>query len=237
MRPACQYSDVAACPRHRTSHSPASTEDVEDMLPPQDRTRRLIWIRILHSPSDLGSVGKKLQQLYVQRTSHEDWDQHIRTVDDAWRRIRQVIEQLHLDYPAVRVYQDGLPQCAYEMKIIQELAASGSQNHQILLDLAQRGATIVGTECPELLLEEYALVNQSLSRLLSADADQPSPEHEEQKKSVLERRDRFIAQRVDETLKPGEVGLIFLGLLHSLEQFLPPDIKTRHEAWWTTTNA
>ena len=32
-------------------------------------------------------------------------------------------------------------------------------------------------------------------------------------KLVLEKRDRFIAGRVNETLKVGEVGLIFLGLL------------------------
>jgi hypothetical protein len=207
------------------------------MLPPQARTRRLTWIPILHSPSDLGSVGKTLRQLYVQRTSHEDWDQHIRTVDDAWARIRQAIDRLHLDYGTVRVYQDGLPQCGRELEIIRDLAASGSQNHQILLSLAERGASIVGTECPALLLEEYALVHQSLARLLSADTDRLTPEQEEQSQQVLEKRDRYIARRVDETLKPGEVGLIFLGLLHSLERFLPPDIELRHEAWWTATDA
>jgi hypothetical protein len=49
--------------------------------------------------------------------------------------------------------------------------------------------------------------------------------------------DRFIAGRVDETLKAGEVGLIFLGLLHRLERFLPPDIEMRCEAWWVSRNA
>ena len=200
-------------------------------------TRRLIWIPIIHSQSDLGSVGEPLRQLYVRRTSHEDWDRHIQTVDDAWERIRQAIERMDLDYGAVRVYQDGLPQCDHELDIVKDLAASGSQNHRILLDLAAKGATIVGTESPALLLEEYELVQQALARLATDEADALTGEHQELSKLGLERRDRFIAGRVNETLKAGEVGLIFLGLLHRLERFLPPDIEMRCEAWWVSRNA
>ena len=200
-------------------------------------TRRLIWIPIIHSQSDLGSVGEPLRQLYVRRTSHEDWDRHIQTVDDAWERIRQAIERMDLDYGAVRVYQDGLPQCDHELDIVKDLAASGSQNHRILLDLAAKGATIVGTESPALLLEEYELVQQALARLATDDADGLTGQHQELSKLGLEKRDRFIAGRVNETLKAGEVGLIFLGLLHALERFLPPDIEMTCEAWWVSRDA
>ena len=41
---------------------------------------------------------------------------------------------------------------------------------------------------------------------------------------LLERRDRAIAQRIDQTLAQGETGLVFLGLLHAIGRFLPPDI-------------
>lgn len=200
-------------------------------------TRRLIWIQIIHSLSDLGSVGDSFRQLYVQRTSHEEWDRHIRTLDDAWERIRRAIERMDLDYGAVRVYQDGLPQCGHEVEIITDLAASGSRNHQILLDLAARGATLVGTESPAFLLEEYDLVQQSLARLATGDTTGPTNEQENLSRLVLEKRDRFIAGRVDETLKGGEVGLIFLGLLHTLERFLPPDIEVTYEAWWASADA
>ena len=175
--------------------------------------------------------------MYVRRTSHEEWDRHIRTVDDAWERIRRAVEQLHLDHGVVRVYQDGLPQCGHEMDIVRELAAGGSQNHQILLDLAARGATIVGTESPALLLEEYESAQRSLTRLATDEVDGDAPEQQMRDKLVLEKRDRFIAGRVNETLKVGEVGLIFLGLLHALEPFLPPDIEMTREAWWAATEA
>ncbi len=202
----------------------------------QGQTRPLIWVPIIHTPSDLGSVGEAFQQLYVRRTSHEEWDRHIRTVDDAWERIRRAIEQMHLDHGVLRVYQDGLPQCGHELDIVKELAAAGSQNHQILLDLAARGATIIGTESPALLLEEYESVQRSLARLATDEADGDAPKQQIWNKLVLEKRDRFIAGRINETLKVGEVGLIFLGLLHALEPFLPPDIELTREAWWAATD-
>lgn len=207
------------------------------MSPRHKRVRRLIWIPIIHSPSDLGSVGELFRRLYVQRTSGKDWDQHIQTVDDAWERIRQAIEELHLDCGTVRVYQDGLPQCGHELEIVKDLAASGSRNHQILLDLVARGATPVGTESPTLLLEEYQLARRSLARLAEDDAGGLTEEHHAERELVLEKRDRFIAGRVNETLKVGEVGLVFLGLLHTLERFLPPDIEMVREDWWAAPGA
>ena len=34
-----------------------------------------------------------------------------------------------------------------------------------------------------------------------------------------------MAQRINDTLKDGETGILFLGMLHSLERYLNPDIK------------
>ncbi len=41
---------------------------------------------------------------------------------------------------------------------------------------------------------------------------------------LLERRDQFIAKQIDQTLAPGETGLIFLGMLHNLQGRLPADV-------------
>jgi signal transduction histidine kinase len=62
----------------------------------------------------------------------------------------------------VRLYQDGLPVCGREEEIVRDLAGSGSQNHQILLELIARGARLTGSESPSLLLEEYELARQLL---------------------------------------------------------------------------
>jgi hypothetical protein len=207
------------------------------MSPRDERARQLIWIPIVHSGPDLGSVADALRRWYVERASPEEWAQHIQTVDGAWEHVRQAIDRMHLDYTIVRLYQDGLPQCGHELDIVKDLAASGSQNHRILLDLVARGATLVGTEAPALLLEEYELVQRALARLATEDADDRAEHHQVLSQLVLEKRDRFIAGRVDETLQAGEVGLMFLGLLHALERFLPPDIQMSREAWWAATDA
>ena len=207
------------------------------MSHPEAPTRRLIWIPIIHSRPDLGSVAEALRRWYVQHTSPEEWTRHIQTVDGAWEHIQQAIDRLHLDYDRVRLYQDGLPQCGHELDIVKDLAASGSQNHGILLDLVARGATLVGTESPALLLEEYELVQRALTRLGAEDADERAEHHQALSQLVLETRDRFIAGRVDETLQAGEVGLLFLGLLHAPERFLPSDIELTRAAWWTAPEA
>jgi hypothetical protein len=194
--------------------------------------RSLTWIPIIHAGPDLGSVGDALRRAYVERTSPEDWDQHIRTVNDAWVRIRHVIDRMQLDYAVVRIYQDGLPQCDHELEIVQDLAALGSQNHQIVLDLVARGAALVGTESPALLLEEYELVRQSLLRLSKDESNHLAAEHRARSDRILEQRDRFIAGRINDTLRAGEQGLIFLGLLHALERFLPRDIRLVRQQWW-----
>jgi hypothetical protein len=45
------------------------------------------------------------------------------------------------------------------------------------------------------------------------------------KGSLLNRRDTFIAKRIDETLNPGEKGIIFIGASHKVKEKLPESIK------------
>ena len=102
-----------------------------------------------------------------------------------------------LDYPRVRIYQDGLPVCGKETDIVRELAGAGSTNHQLVLELAGRGAMLMGTEDPPLLLREYQLQRQHAG----AAGDEAA--------EVLAGRDRFIARRIEATLQDGETGLLF----------------------------
>jgi hypothetical protein len=46
--------------------------------------------------------------------------------------------------------------------------------------------------------------------------------------ALLQRRDQFIGQRIHETLKNGETGILFLGMLHQLEQYLAPNVKVTY---------
>ena len=91
--------------------------------------------------------------------------------------------------------------------------APGSANHQLLLDLTQRGASLVGTEDPQLLLREYQLQRQQLGAATPAgQAAVPSPRDAAE---LLAARDGFIAVRIAETLRDAEIGLLFLGAAHA----------------------
>jgi hypothetical protein len=196
-------------------------------------SRRLIWIPIVHSQTDLGSLGDCIRKLYVRRMGQHQWDRHIKTVDDAWTAIRKAIESMDLAFDSVKVYQDGLPNSGQELQIARDLAETGSQNHQIVLDLVKKGATLVGTESPELLTEEYNLVQQTLVRLTSGTRTGLTRRQRELSALLLNKRDRYIAARVNETLQPGETGLMFLGMLHAVHRYLPPDVQVTNKLYWS----
>ena len=108
------------------------------------------------------------------------------------------------------------------MEIVNELAQAGSRNHRIIAELAKEGATIMGTESGELLIEEYQRVKQLLAQ--SGAAAKAGPTVEEGA-ALIEKRDRFMAQRIARTLQPGEIGILFIGMLHAVERYLAKDIR------------
>ena len=119
-------------------------------------------VPILHAPSDMGSMGPALGAAYVERFGRRHWDQHLALLEGFWPAVGAALEQLGLDYPRVLLYQDGLPVCGRELEIVKAAAAQGSANYQLLADLAGRGATLLGTEDPRLLLEEYRQLQAAL---------------------------------------------------------------------------
>jgi hypothetical protein len=121
----------------------------------------------------------------------------------------------------VRVYQDGLPVCGHEREIVTELAAAGSRNHKLLLSLLARGAVLMGTESADLLVEEYQLASAALAAGRTPHA---KARRDRLHDTLLERRDRYIADRINGTLGAGETGILFMGMLHEVTRSLDPNI-------------
>jgi hypothetical protein len=169
-------------------------------------------------------MSELVRQLYVRRMGQAKWEQHVKDVHEFWTKVQEVIENLGLAWEHVRLYQDGLPNCGREVEIVNTMAKSGSFNHQLLLKLMERGAQIIGTESPELLIQEYELARQLLAQGVSVQNGK-SAECVERNRRILDMRDRYIAERIGRTLRQGETGLIFLGMLHSLKGRLRGDIR------------
>ena len=179
--------------------------------------RRLIWVPIIHTPEDMGKLRASVRDRHIGRAGHAGWEAHVRAVGDFWKTVRRQVEGLDVAPSKLRLYQDALPVCGFEEQIVRELAEKGGANHRLLADLMAKGAILTGTESPHLLVEEYELNRQNL-------AGTPKPDAAEKARTLLEARDQFIADRIAQTLRAGETGLIFLGMAHKLQGRLPEEI-------------
>lgn len=191
---------------------------------PEVMNRKLIYIPIIHTEADMGRLKGPVRRAALQKLGLRGLKNKANLIDKIWTEIEKTVEGLALSFEKVRLYQDGLPVCGNEPAIIADLAAK-SRNHRLLMRLMDKGAVIMGTESPELLLEEYALAK----KILSAGGTINTTKIEAHKKpvsdSLLKRRDQFIADRINDTLCPGETGILFLGMLHSLWHLLDRQIK------------
>lgn len=178
---------------------------------------RLIYIPVMHGSEEMGSAAPAYRAAFIARFGEAKWRQRCAELDAIWQAIEHAIARLLLCPRQTKLYQDSLPVCGKEMALTHDLAEQGSRNHQLLERLARQGATLVGTEAPALLLEEY--------RLLQSPERQP-----EQEAALLEKRDRFIAERIELTLRDDETGLLFIGALHRVARFLSPRIKAEYLA-------
>ncbi len=175
--------------------------------------RKLFYISIIHTPDDLGSYSAEVKKQYIAIYGISKWHEHIKIVGKFWQYLREALLALPLDYKNVKLYQDGLPVCDLELKIVKKLAENENINYQILLELVKKGATIMGSEEPKLLIEERNRITENRVAQTNSYDD------------LMERRDSYIAQRINASLNDGEVGLLFIGALHRVAEKLPNDIQ------------
>jgi len=188
--------------------------------------RRLIYIPIVHTASDMGSMARGLEQASIETAGVKQAAKQRAAVDEMWDGLER--KTLCLPLPTrFLLYQDGLPVCGIEEEIITKTADSGSRNYRLLVQLMARGGVPMGTEDRKLLVEEY----QSVKECIEASPRRKSAatlRYKEKSGRLLLARDAFVAQRVDETLPEEGLGLLFMGLLHRVDEGLPKDIDVHY---------
>ena len=187
--------------------------------------RKLVYIPIIHTQADMGALGPSLERMRVTKLGRLGSTRQAGLVTKMWDEIERVVENLPVVAGKVRVYQDGLPVCGHEQQIVSQLAAAGNRNHRLLLRLQARGAVLMGTESPELLVEEYQLLTSALASGRAGETARAEVRQKPRSEALLERRDRYIAGRIHSTLAAGETGILFLGMLHAVNRYLEPDIR------------
>jgi hypothetical protein len=185
------------------------------------RERKLAYLPIIHTVADMGTLGASIRRMKLSALGRQGLTRNAAVVEKMWEEIESVVANLPVTPGTVRVYQDGLPVCGREQEIVSELAGAGSRNHRLLLKLQARGATLMGTESPELLVEEYQLAAAAFA---SGATVRMEIWKKQLRDTLLERRDRYIADRINGTLDAGESGILFMGMLHDVTRYLDSNI-------------
>lgn len=183
----------------------------------------LLYVPVLHTPQEARGIDHTFQSGSAQQAVPPNLGDHDQSVREMWAGIARKLNEANLSWPMVRVYQDALPVCGMENDIISVLAAHGSLNHQLLMDLVGRGARLEGTEDAELLAQEH----EYLSALIAFGAGRPEQSafeaYQAKSKALMEQRDAFIAARIRSTIRDGELPLVFMGVRHQLDKQLDGD--------------
>ena len=176
--------------------------------------RSLFIIPIVHTRADFGSLGSKVP-----------FDKEIEEITTQyWNSVFNYVQNLTIDFSKLKVYQDGLLDISTEIvaKIVDE---TQTPNYNVLRWLKDQGAHIIGTESPQLLLEEY----QSLQAIFNAPSEELKItarwKYRNNSEFLLEGRDKYIAQRIKATLPEGGTGILFIGLAHKVKRLLEQEIE------------
>ncbi len=190
--------------------------------------RTLIYVPIVHSEADLGTIADEVRRRFLEAFGADEWTRRRTAVDAMWDGLRAKLLALPLAWTRTRLYQDGLPVCGREAEIVRDLAARDSRNHQLLVELMARGAALMGTEDPELMVRDYRRIQKLVQAAREQASDAVVAELKREGEVILRERDAFVARRIDETLEDGETGILFLGLLHRVDELLEGRFDVRH---------
>jgi len=188
--------------------------------------RTLIYVPVIHTSADLGSIAEDVTKRGIKSLGEEIWIKHRKTVEGFWNVISDYFDSL--DVKGMKIYQDGMVgEGEVGKKIVEDTAKAGSKNYQLVSRLLERGAVLVKTE-------DFKLVKQEYDRLLAIVRAKSTIrkvmaflKYKLIKTTLLNKRDAFITKRIDETLGPDEVGILFIGAFHNIKKRLPKDIRIK----------
>lgn len=186
--------------------------------------RTLIYVPIIHSSPDLGSLAKEVTKRGVAGFGPEFWAEHENTILAFWDAIIEYFNSVEVS--GFKLYQDGMvADGEIARKIVEEGVRSRSKNYELVLGLLKRGAVLIKTEDFRLVKEERdQLLRITQARSIFAKL-LGFVLYKFSKNKLLNRRDEFIARRIWETLSDGQTGIAFIGAAHNIKKRLPGDIR------------
>jgi hypothetical protein len=190
--------------------------------------KNLFYIPIVHSQSDLGSLGSQLSLEGERKYGVTLWQEHLKEVNKSWDKIEIGINKQieNISFDKIKIFQDGLPAAGdIGLKIIKDAADKGSKNYRIIDNLLSKGAILEIAENKEFLLKEYHLLSE-IGKAETTEKQLVAYSHyQELAKELLNDRDNFIANQINSSLNEEETGIAFFGAAHSIIEKLNKDIN------------
>ncbi len=188
--------------------------------------RTLIYVPIIHSVADMGTLGEELKRKSVSVLGEKLSQKHTDTVNGYWEAIEYSFENIDFSFKGTKLYQDGMfVDGEIAMKLIGNGVKSGSKNSDIVSNLISQGAILVKTEDFNMVKDEYDGLQLILKSKSNIKKLIQLVRHKILKPILLRRRDKFIAATIDKTLEKDETGIIFIGAYHNVIKRLPKDIR------------
>ncbi len=184
--------------------------------------RKVIYIPVAHSHKEMCAfeemVGKK-PDLFPEREN--EIAKYLNHVETELNKIE--IHRIYVDTVHQNKEQKRKEHISYYLKL-------GSKMHGVINRLMQKGGILEKTEDTVLVFEGLSWANQYIEGNLSFDLVT------DLRKDNLKDRDEFIGKRIDETLKDGECGALFIGGEHKpilskdiiVEKMVLPDILLKN---------
>src|SRR6266568_1015426 len=186
--------------------------------------RRLIYVPIIHTDPDVGSLVEGIEERARAVVGDNNWEKHKEVVRLYWQEIADYWQGKNVS--GFKIFQDGMPVSGVVGKnIVQSLANEGSINHKIIEQLLDKGAELIQTEDPDPLKEEYFLTRELIQRKSLLDSLGALFRYRWRKDKLLKARDMYIIKSINESLEEGETGICFLGAYHQVLPHLPKDIE------------
>lgn len=190
--------------------------------------RTLIYVPIMHTSADLGSLAEDVNKRGVAGMGKERWAYHIKTVNGFWDAIDIYLDSI--DVAGMKIYQDGMMAEGELGKIIiDEGVKAGSRNHEIVSKLLKKGAILVKTEEFKYVKEEQDMLKAIIKAKSTFQKLIEYLKYKLVKNRMLYKRDKYISKRIDETLGQNETGILFIGAAHNIKKMLPKDLQIREK--------
>jgi hypothetical protein len=187
--------------------------------------RTLLLVPIIHTPADMGFAAEAVREIKARMFGPQWTRRYEAEVNRFWDELERRLTQLKVD----RVYNDSLPIGGEAGRdLVAKIAAGGSRNYQLLARLAASGVPLEATEDPRLLREEVSYIERIITATSLLEKEALARQHKQRLCDLIVERDRYMAQRISESLRDGETGMIFLGASHNIEPFLDKDIAVAH---------